>query len=168
MSRAGNMKVPSKLLAIAAAIALQMSIASDNGLAQTPAGFPSLSNAMQLPPARLLGTPPVPPVIARGHAYPGLASDFDQGTRFDHLNPAGEPPTSWKHWWHPRRDMVQPNAYHPEAHGRYYMHPYNYKQLAVQQEFIRRVGGDPQNPYSNEIFKSLEEELAEQERVQEE
>ena len=152
------MKVPSKLLAIAAAIALQLAIASDNGLAQTPAGFPSFSNAMQLPPARLLGTPPVPPVIARGHAYPALASDFDHGTRFDHLNPAGEPPTSWKHWWHPRRDMFQRHTYYPEAHGYYYMHPYTYKHIALHQEVVRQWGGDARNPYSNEILEQLQEE----------
>jgi hypothetical protein len=144
----------SNLLAIAAAFALQLSVASGNIFAQTPAAVSAPSIEKQLQPARWLGNPAIVSADFSGQTtrVPGTRP------RLDHFDPAGEPPWSWKHWWHPRRDMFLRHTYYPEAHGYYYMHPYNYKHIALHQEFARRWGGDPKNPYSNEIFKQLEEE----------
>jgi hypothetical protein len=43
----------------------------------------------------------------------------------------------------------------PPLNGYYYFRPYNYPQLAPQQQFVMSWGGDPRDPYKNEIFQRV-------------
>lgn len=51
--------------------------------------------------------------------------------------------------------MVQHLAYPPEAHGWYYFRPYNFGQLRDLQEATSSWGGDPRNPYADDIFRQV-------------
>jgi hypothetical protein len=51
--------------------------------------------------------------------------------------------------------MPQHHPYFPSLHGYYYFRPYNYSQIAQQQAFVAGYGGDPRNPFANEVFKRV-------------
>jgi len=52
-------------------------------------------------------------------------------------------------------DMYQHRPYFPPMHGYYYFHPYHPSHVARQQAFAASFGGDPRNPYSNDVFKNV-------------
>jgi hypothetical protein len=64
-----------------------------------------------------------------------------------------------EHCWAQRCDMPQHIPYYPPAHGNYYFRPYSVAQLARQQAMVVSWGGDPRNPYSNEIFRQVYAEM---------
>ena len=43
--------------------------------------------------------------------------------------------------------------------GYYYFRPYNYRHIAEHQRAVTVWGGDPRNPYSNDLFKSVYAEM---------
>ncbi|MCA9176309.1 MAG: hypothetical protein KDB14_17605 [Planctomycetales bacterium] len=51
--------------------------------------------------------------------------------------------------------MPQHHRYSAVDHGNYYFRPYNYRHIRVHQEAVTSWGGDPRNPYSNEIFETI-------------
>lgn len=51
-------------------------------------------------------------------------------------------------------------------HGYYYFHPYHHSHVAMQQAFAASYGGDPRNPYSNDIFKLIYADYRASQRVQ--
>lgn len=46
-------------------------------------------------------------------------------------------------------------AYYPSMHGYYYFRPYHHSHIPRQQQFVAGWGGDPRNPYANEIFQRV-------------
>jgi hypothetical protein len=52
-------------------------------------------------------------------------------------------------------DMPPHYPYFPPMHGYYYFRPYHHSHLASQQDFVASWGGDPRNPYANEIFQRV-------------
>jgi hypothetical protein len=46
-------------------------------------------------------------------------------------------------------------SYYPPMHGYYYFRPYHHCHIARHQSLVSCWGGDPRNPYSNEIFKAV-------------
>ncbi len=52
-------------------------------------------------------------------------------------------------------NMMQHHAYFPAMHGYYYFRPYHHAHIAEQQQSVAGWGGDPRNPYANEIFKKV-------------
>jgi hypothetical protein len=52
-------------------------------------------------------------------------------------------------------DMFPHYAYFPPMHGYYYFRPYHHSHLAQQQTSVTGWGGDPRNPYANEIFQRV-------------
>jgi len=73
---------------------------------------------------------------------------------------SGFKPPRMEHCWTGRCDMPQHTPYYPPAHGNYYFRPYSVAQLASQQEFVMSWGGDPRDPYKNEIFQRVYDEMA--------
>jgi hypothetical protein len=53
--------------------------------------------------------------------------------------------------------MPQHYAYFPPLHGYYYFRPYHPSHIEVQQQRVITWGGDPRNPYANEIFQTVYE-----------
>jgi hypothetical protein len=51
--------------------------------------------------------------------------------------------------------MVPHLPYPPACHGWYYFRPYNVYHLPHLQEAVVSWGGDPRNPYSNELFQRI-------------
>ena len=51
--------------------------------------------------------------------------------------------------------MSQHYPYYPAMHGYYYLIPYNYPHVPQHQAFMARMGVDPRNPYSNDVFRTL-------------
>jgi hypothetical protein len=45
--------------------------------------------------------------------------------------------------------------YFPSMHGYYYFRPYHHSHVMLQQQRVAGWGGDPRNPYSNEIFQAV-------------
>ncbi len=39
--------------------------------------------------------------------------------------------------------------------GYYYFRPYNHRHVAEQQQTVAKWGGDPRNPYANEVFRQV-------------
>ena len=56
-------------------------------------------------------------------------------------------------------DMPQHYPYAPPSSGTYYFRPYSVTGLRLQQQAVRQWGGDPRNPYSNELFERVYREL---------
>ena len=54
-----------------------------------------------------------------------------------------------------KEPMPQHCPYYPPMHGYYYFRPYNHRHIPEQQEAVKSYGGDPRNPYSNDIFKRV-------------
>ena len=51
--------------------------------------------------------------------------------------------------------MTQHLAYPPACHGWYYFRPYNVRQLPEIQQMTMSWGGDPRNPYADDIFQRV-------------
>lgn len=73
---------------------------------------------------------------------------------------SGEDAWRWRHWWHSSCGMVPHMPYDSPTRGTYYFRPYGVVDLFMQQEAVRHWGGDPRNPYSNQIFNRVYDELA--------
>lgn len=61
----------------------------------------------------------------------------------------------WWSWWKTPCDRVPHNAYPPVVPGSYYFRPYSVIQLRENQADVMLWGGDPRNPYSNELFQRV-------------
>jgi hypothetical protein len=83
----------------------------------------------------------------------------DPHATFDVHGAVGKDPWCWCHWWCSPCDLSHHLPYYPPAHGYYYFRPYNLANLRAQQEVVVSWGGDPRNPYSNEIFQRVYAEL---------
>ena len=46
-------------------------------------------------------------------------------------------------------------AYYPPMHGYYYFRPYHHSHVPTQQLLVTQWGGDPRNPYSNQVFQAI-------------
>lgn len=72
------------------------------------------------------------------------------GRRDEHL---------WCRWRHCGCDMPMHYPYPAAVPGHYYFRPYSVAGLRSQQEVVLQWGGDPQDPYSNEIFDRVYKQL---------
>ena len=58
-------------------------------------------------------------------------------------------------WLFPPCNLVPHVPYPPTCHGWYHFRPYNVCQLPELQEAVHGWGGDPRNPYSNDLFQRV-------------
>ncbi len=65
------------------------------------------------------------------------------------------PPCCGSQWICSTCDMPPHYAYYPPLHGYYYFRPYNHAHIPQQQQLVEYWGGDPRNPYANEVFKRV-------------
>jgi hypothetical protein len=54
---------------------------------------------------------------------------------------------------------MPPHYPYDAVRGYYYFHPYNHRHICEHQHAVTQWGGDPRNPYANEIFQSVYAEM---------
>ncbi len=52
-------------------------------------------------------------------------------------------------------NMYQRHPYFPPLHGYYHFRPYHHSHVRRQQMLVQTWGGNPANPYANEIFEAV-------------
>jgi hypothetical protein len=55
-------------------------------------------------------------------------------------------------------NMPQHHFYYPAMHGYYYFRPYHHSHISLHQHRVAGWGGNPKNPYANEVFQRVYEE----------
>lgn len=126
-------------------------------LVSAEAGVAEATEAPVPPPATVLMTPPA----AGEYTSVGemAATSWNGVAGWQGGGAAWHPCTTAKRtccaWWSSTCDMHQHLRYPPPLHGNYYFRPYDPTDLFRQQAFVTQWGGDPRNPYDNEVFDRI-------------